>query len=499
VGSTAFTSGTQLEKVEGYITSIVVATGQSGSEAGNALRSMMARVYKIGAEGIEAQGKPEKMLQEMGVAVRDSGGQFRDFGAIMDDLNGKWGSLTETEKIATAQQVAGIQRYNEFMSMMNNYEMGLQATETALNSQGSAMKENEIYMQSAQAKIEQLKTTLQDFAINAINSDLLKGGIDALTKLVEVFGNLPAIIGLATTAFLVFKGTAISSSLATLSLGTSLGKLKIAIMGNPLGLFAVALTTIITLMASAETSADRLEKSLSKMDEAQRALSDMKDTSKVVSQYEELEDKINSGTLSTEEMTTAKKDLVTMQETLAKTFPSIINGFNDEGTAIVTNLDKVNEKIKETNENSLNDMKSAYSTAFNAIAKDTPTMWEEIKREYGDIYDRAEVRASTAKTEGEYGTRVKDYRYFLELQKMGVVLTKKQQEEYQKVAKEIDSVNNLTYEMYQMGGDLEGYQIIDKADGSFQNAQEYYKAIKDGADDSTKKNAELRPKTMLNP
>ena len=35
VGSTAYTSGTNLKQVEGYITSIAVATGKSGDEIGN--------------------------------------------------------------------------------------------------------------------------------------------------------------------------------------------------------------------------------------------------------------------------------------------------------------------------------------------------------------------------------------------------------------------------------------------------------------------------------
>ena len=49
--STGFTSGASLEQLEGYITAIATSTGESGSEVGNALRSMMARLYKIGAEG----------------------------------------------------------------------------------------------------------------------------------------------------------------------------------------------------------------------------------------------------------------------------------------------------------------------------------------------------------------------------------------------------------------------------------------------------------------
>ena len=172
VGSVAYTSGAELEKVQGYITAISVATGESGSEVGNALRSVMSRIYKIGEEGMEAQGKPEKMLQDIGVAVRDAKGEFRDFPSILDDLNIKWKEMSDTEKIATAQTVAGVHRYNQFMSLMNNYQMALDSTSTALNSQGSAYKENEIYMQSAEAKLGILKTTMQEFMYSLIDSDM---------------------------------------------------------------------------------------------------------------------------------------------------------------------------------------------------------------------------------------------------------------------------------------------------------------------------------------
>ena len=230
---------------------------------------MMARLYKIGAEGIDAAGKPEKMLTEMGVAVRDSEGQFRDFGAVMDDLNGKWGSLTQTEKIATAQQVAGIQRYNQFMSMMNNYQMSLDATTTALNSQGSATKENEIYMQSAQAKLNTLKTTMQEFALNTINSDFMKGIIDGLTKFIEIMGNAPGVIATVTLALMLFKGEAIMGAITGLTTfastlitatGTAnlfkiaMGELDIAMSSNPVGLIAMGMTALIAVMITLNES-----------------------------------------------------------------------------------------------------------------------------------------------------------------------------------------------------------------------------------------------------
>ena len=107
--------------------------------------------------------------------------------------------------------------------------------------------------------------------------------------------------------------------------------------------------------------------------------------------------------------------------------------FNNEGNAIVTNLDKVNEKIKETNENSLNDMKSAYSTAFKSITEDDQTMWEEIKNAKDGLYQDADVMKKvdpsiTIDNGGLYWgggnfTGIEKYKYFLELQKEGVTLT----------------------------------------------------------------------------
>ena len=251
-------------------------------------------------KGIDAAGKPEKMLTEMGVAVRDSEGQFRDFGAVMDDLNGKWGSLTQTEKIATAQQVAGIQRYNQFMSMMNNYQMSLDATTTALNSQGSATKENEIYMQSAQAKLNILKTTMQEFALNTINSDFMKGIIDGLTKFIGIMGNAPGVIATVTLALMLFKGQAIAgcvsaiggyiTSLVSLAVTegvvtTATTELTLAMSKNPFGLIAIAITGLISIMIALNESFKKSTDYAGKLNEATKALEQTKTVDTLIQKY----------------------------------------------------------------------------------------------------------------------------------------------------------------------------------------------------------------------
>ena len=137
VGSVANTSGVDLQELEGYITAVTVATGKAGDEVGTAIRAIMARTYK---------DYSVTALEKVGVAVWDAKGEFREFPDIMTDLDKTWRNLTNTQKIELAQTVAGVQRYNEFMSLMNNFGMATSATATAMDSLGSATKENEIYL-----------------------------------------------------------------------------------------------------------------------------------------------------------------------------------------------------------------------------------------------------------------------------------------------------------------------------------------------------------------
>ena len=61
---------------------------------------------------------------------------------------------------------------------MNNFSHATEATETALNSAGSAARENSAYMEGLEAKTTQLRASFQELANNIINSDLVKNILD---------------------------------------------------------------------------------------------------------------------------------------------------------------------------------------------------------------------------------------------------------------------------------------------------------------------------------
>jgi len=69
---------------------------------------------------------------------------------------------------------------------MNNFEHATEATTTALNSQGSAVQENNRYMESIQAKVSALKSTFQDLSNNVISDDFIKKILDVANGLLKI-------------------------------------------------------------------------------------------------------------------------------------------------------------------------------------------------------------------------------------------------------------------------------------------------------------------------
>ena len=72
---------------------------------------------------------------------------------------------------------------------MSNFETVTSATSTALNSTGSAMEENTRYMESLEAKTNQLKATFQDLSNNVIENELVKVLLDLANTVLKGLNN----------------------------------------------------------------------------------------------------------------------------------------------------------------------------------------------------------------------------------------------------------------------------------------------------------------------
>lgn len=75
---------------------------------------------------------------------------------------------------------------NTLMAILENWEQVEEAQEVAANSAGTSAQKYDIYLNSIQAHINQLKTAWSEFLMNASNSGAINGAIDMLSGLVTI-------------------------------------------------------------------------------------------------------------------------------------------------------------------------------------------------------------------------------------------------------------------------------------------------------------------------
>ena len=82
----------------------------------------------------------------------DNEGQLLSSYELLGKLAGQWDTLDTNTKNYIASTIAGTNQLNNFLALMNNFDHAVEATETALNSAGSAAEENSRYMEGLEAK-----------------------------------------------------------------------------------------------------------------------------------------------------------------------------------------------------------------------------------------------------------------------------------------------------------------------------------------------------------
>ena len=134
--------------------------------------------------------------------VDQTSGELRNVYDILDDINKVWDTLDKNTQEGIAFAAAGTRQKNVFLSMMENWENVKKATESAMDSTGSATKENQKYLDSIQGKLSTLQSTFQSLSNTVINSDLIKFVVDGgtnilniLDKIIDKVGTLPTILG----------------------------------------------------------------------------------------------------------------------------------------------------------------------------------------------------------------------------------------------------------------------------------------------------------------
>ena len=202
VASTSSAMGNSLEETIGMLTAITEQTKNS-SKASRGLNSIMASLAQILDPASSNGKKLVDIFTQLDIEMYDANGQFKTGYELLSGLAGVWDTLDTNSQKYIATTLAGTNQLNNFLALMNNFGHAVDATNTALESQGSAMDENAAYMESLESKLNALKEAWQELSNTIVDSELVKMVLDFATAVLQLANT---DIGKFVSQFLLLTG-----------------------------------------------------------------------------------------------------------------------------------------------------------------------------------------------------------------------------------------------------------------------------------------------------
>ena len=351
-GAVVNNAGGSFEWLASIVGTLSEQMNATGDETGNAMKMIAARtlqskeaISELCAAGedmseIEVDASnAEKALAEIGVTVRDQTGEFRDLEDILGDVAAKWDTLNNTEQQMVSEKLAGNNRRNYFISMMENYERINELMDNANKSQGAFFEASEKQAESLQGKTNELKNAWTELYQQLISSDFLKSGAGMLTDFILGVSELakhmdkliPIIVGV--TAALVALDVAANGTNSVLGKFTTkvidMGK-SLATTATTIGTAKAAMAGLIGLLAGAAVAAighfigkakekeERLNGMADAMDNYRQAAEEANNVDDDIQSYERLSKELKDMNITAEERLEKEQELEQIKNRLSQ-------------------------------------------------------------------------------------------------------------------------------------------------------------------------------------
>ena len=368
---------------------------RNASKVSRALVSIQSRLNQVIDESSSTGQALTEWYKKHNIAILDQQGQLRSLYDVLTDVAEIWPELTKNEQAYYLNQQAGANQSQNLAAILSNFDTAAKATATAVNSAGSAMKENEAYAESLDFQTNVLKADFQDLANNVIDKQLISAlltlgdaflkvantglgtfiakvgllagtgwGLSSLLKVTKIvpvitsqFSNLATVIGMIGNPAVVSSIGGIGTALS--AVGGFAGIALPALLG-----ISAAIVGIITLANALEENAHKAEKQLqdlrTQIDEMEDPASEYSNLKSRVDELTESE-KIRLGVLQSQLDTLKEQEEVISRQQLAKWQKGQI----EDQTTYVTNYDDYGYGVTEAytyNQaaDSLNNFREAY-------------------------------------------------------------------------------------------------------------------------------------------
>ena len=200
VASAASSMGVGFDDLTAQIATIVSVTRQAPETAGNALKTIYARLGDLKVDGVDEFGTKlgdvSKQLHIMGIEIVDQEGNMRDMSSVMAEVASKWQTQTSAQQEAAAVAMAGKRQYNNLIALFNNQDTIYKgALETAGDAAGTLERQQSIAMESISNKMDVLKATAEDLYDSLFDTDTIISFIESGTKVLQFLADFTDSVG----------------------------------------------------------------------------------------------------------------------------------------------------------------------------------------------------------------------------------------------------------------------------------------------------------------
>lgn len=240
--SIASSANMDLETTAAFLAQIIETTQEAPETAGTALKTIIARFSEVkelqnsgqmigtDEEGEEIDvNKIEKALKTVGISMDKFFAGEEGLDKIFLELSKKWKSLDFETQHYIATIAAGSRQQSRFIAMMSDYDRTIELVGAAYDSTGASQEQFDETMESLSSKLNQLHNAWTTFTMGLANSEIIKGVIDFLTKVLNTINEITEALsgsnGLIRSVF----------NALTLLAGLSLGKRVLTGTGGFIG------------------------------------------------------------------------------------------------------------------------------------------------------------------------------------------------------------------------------------------------------------------------
>ena len=420
VASTMALAGNSFEETIGLLTAGAELIPNQASRIARGLRSITLNLQGLNEDGEQVAGMAASMQEEfdkLGISLLDEQGQIKSTYEIFSELAEIFPKLDKNTQTYYASLIGGKTQVDVVTAILKNFETALNATDTALNSVGSAMEENEKYMDSIQGKIAALNSEFQKFWTEGISSNSVKRIVEfgtGILKLVNDLGGLPTILTAVVGIIATLKGYSLVNYITkiTKSITSTIGVIKglqaegftlinvfngMTSAATKFQIAAGALTLIITatvgIMASLKQKQEEARNAALQAGEAFN--SQAQDLNNLLEKYNDIWDSEDSEGEKAKQLAELRETLAT-QYGLEKDALDNLNGSREAGNKLLN--DEIQKRAESTYAQYLSEIQKAQEyltrTDFSVtlpITIDENTFKDETRNKINQIFGEMAV------------------------------------------------------------------------------------------------------------